>query len=108
MQSELDKKIEAVRRIPAPSVPANLETNVLRRVRILNSTTSNDTIVDWLSGLVPNTNFVLSAIALAVAVSALATAATTMAMTTDRKATLNQALGFDTITMTNVIDLQKH
>jgi hypothetical protein len=108
MKEELDNKIEEIRRRPAPACPENIEINVLRKIRIEKSTEPEDNVVGWLTGLIPNTNFSLTALALVVAVSTVATAASTLAMASDRKTELNRALGFDTITMTNVVNLQRH
>ncbi len=108
MKEELDNKVEKIRMQPAPACPENIEINVLRKIRIVNATEPEETVVGWLTGLIPNTNFALTVLALVVAVSAVATAASTLAMESDRKTELNRALGFDTITMTKVANLQRH
>ena len=108
MKEDLDNIIGTLSDQTVPKCPDSLEANVLRRVRIEKAATREESILGWVSGLIPNTGFALSAIALVVAVSATATAASTLAMASDRKTELNRALGFDTITMTQVVTFERH
>ena len=108
MKEDFDKQMGALRDQTVPPCPGAFEANVLRRIRSAKAASPEDTLLGWISGLIPNTGFALSAIALVVAVSAMATAVSTMAMASDRKTELNEALGFDTITITQVVNWERH
>lgn len=108
MKDDLDKQLLALRNQEPPDCHAAIETNVLRKIRQVRRESHQDSLLDWLAGMIPDTNFVLSTIVLAVSVSALATALTAMAMKPDRREDLNRALGFEAITMTNIVNLQRH
>ena len=107
MNMNLDQHIGGFRNQPIPSCPDNLEANVLRKIRLAEANAKQQDVVGWLNGLIPQTGFALPTIILVIAVSATVTVASTMALTSNRKTELNRALGFDTITATQVVNLDR-
>ncbi|MDP0501451.1 MAG: hypothetical protein Q7P63_15265 [Verrucomicrobiota bacterium JB022] len=103
MQDEFEQSVERLRSRPVPPCPAQLEANVLRRVRLEQSEQRADWWA-WLSGLTSRPAYALGAFALGIGVS---TAVTLFSVSSqaDRQAELSRAFGFDALTQTHIVHL---
>ncbi|WP_269541657.1 hypothetical protein [Cerasicoccus fimbriatus] len=95
-QNDFDQIIRRMKDATVPDCPPSLENNVLRRIRITADETTQS-ISEWLFGLVPQPQFILSAVALTLTVSLGSTIISTnlQADVTQKKALALTALDFD-------------
>lgn len=92
-ESEFNRRVAELRADPIPPCPANLESNVLRRIRLAQDEPAGGW--DWLWTWMPRPAFAAATLAVMLA-SSLATSAIAMnAQREQRAAEARAALGFD-------------
>lgn len=105
---DFNKLICRVRGISIPGCPDSLENNVLRRIRRMTDETSYS-IADWLLGLVPRPQFILTAVGLTLMASLGSTFISNnlQAAVAQKEALASQALGFDVFHGQDLLNLDK-
>jgi hypothetical protein len=98
-----EKAIRAIGEKRLPSCPGNMEANVFRRIRQIQSEEEN--VWSWLELLIPKTTFIVTALVFAIFTSSLVTAVSVSSYAADsnRKLEVTRALGFETISSSNLL-----
>ena len=103
MKKDIEQQIDRLREEVIPPCPGNFEANVLRRIRLNEAPERAEGWLGWLDGCISRTGFVATAMTLVIVLSAVFTVLSTTPVPADRKAELNRAFGFNSITETPVI-----
>lgn len=108
-EEELNQRIAAVKAKSLPECPTNMEANVLRRVRLAEAERESD-FWSWIGALIPQTAFVMGALALVVATSSVVTYASTSShmAEVERRTEVSQALDLGFVKSAELIDFSKH
>lgn len=95
-EKKLENLVEHIKNAPLPNCHGSLESNVLRRIRLAADETTQS-LFDWLLGLAPKPQFVLTATALTLVVSFGSTVISTNlhADIAQKEVMASKALGFD-------------
>lgn len=107
-ENEFDSLIQRYGETPVPECPGTLETNVLRRIRVAGDE-AGVTMLDWAVALVARPGFVLTALALTIAVSSSMTYFSSQSRPAVDQSELaaSRALGFDVFRHKDFFDLEK-
>jgi|GEM_PF-685084 len=99
--------IRRMRDIPQPKCPADVESNVLRRVRLAAAPPA-PSLYDWLLGIVPKPSFVLPVMALTLLVNLASTmmSANLHGDSTQKPIIASKALGFDVFQSKTILNLE--
>lgn len=103
MKPDLEQQIDRLRGQAIPQCPGNFEANVLRRIRLSEAPGNAGGWLDWLDGSLHRIRFVAPAMTLVIILSAVFTTLSTTPASVDRKAELNRAFGFQSLTETPAI-----
>ena len=103
---EIDDLIERVKGMPLPECPGLLEQNVLRRIRPTGHET-NQSLLDWVLGLLPQPSVLLTAVVGAITISSGVTLAANLTQNTIQQSRYlaSEALDFGVFQVRDILNL---